>query len=175
MDREADSYDLFSKLSENGYRFVIRLCYNRVIEEGQVRKLFDFMDQVEVYAERDVQLSKRTQSKGLTQKRIHPGRETRVANLSIGASQVTFKRGEHLNKSLPETLVLNVVKIFEPKPPNGEKPIEWLLVTTETIESKEEVLKVVDYYRKRWIIEEYFKALKTGCSLEKRLFESANA
>jgi hypothetical protein len=29
-------------------------------------------------------------------------------------------------------------------------------------------LQIVDWYRARWTIEEYFKALKTGCALEKR-------
>jgi hypothetical protein len=30
-------------------------------------------------------------------------------------------------------------------------------------------------YRSRWVIEEYFKALKTGCSIEKRQLESYEA
>jgi hypothetical protein len=37
------------------------------------------------------------------------------------------------------------------------------------------LLRIVDIYRKRWIIEDYFKALKTGCSLEKRQVDSYEA
>ena len=34
---------------------------------------------------------------------------------------------------------------------------------------------MVDFYRARWVIEEYFKALKTGCSLEKRQLETKDS
>jgi hypothetical protein len=32
-----------------------------------------------------------------------------------------------------------------------------------------------DLYHRRWLVEEYFKALKTGCSLERRQVESYSA
>ena len=32
----------------------------------------------------------------------------------------------------------------------------------------DEALAVVDHYRARWVIEEFFKTLKTGCAIEKR-------
>ena len=35
-----------------------------------------------------------------------------------------------------------------------------------------QIAAVVDGYRCRWVIEEYFKALKTGCNYEAREFES---
>jgi hypothetical protein len=52
------------------------------------------------------------------------------------------------------------------------EPIDWTLLTQEPIDTAEQILKIVDYYRGRWMIEEYFKALKTGCSFEKRQLES---
>ena len=57
----------------------------------------------------------------------------------------------------------------------SEPPVEWTLYTTEAISTKQQLLRVVDIYRSRWVIEEYFKALKTGCSLEKRQLESYDA
>ena len=45
-------------------------------------------------------------------------------------------------------------------------------LTTEPIDTKENILKIVDIYRKRWLIEEYFKALKSGCAYEQRQLES---
>ena len=50
--------------------------------------------------------------------------------------------------------------------------MEWQLVTSEPIGTQEQVLRVVDWYRGRWLIEEFFKALKTGCAYEKRQLES---
>ena len=48
-------------------------------------------------------------------------------------------------------------------------------VRTEPIATRQQVEKVVDAYRARWTIEEYFKALKTGCAFEKRQLESFTA
>jgi hypothetical protein len=36
----------------------------------------------------------------------------------------------------------------------------------------DQVAAVVDHYRGRWTIEEFFKAIKTGCALEARQLES---
>ena len=68
-------------------------------------------------------------------------------------------------------IALNVVRVFEPEPPEGVKPIEWLLCTSEPISTSEEVARIIDWYRARWLIEEFFKALKTGCAFEKLRLE----
>jgi hypothetical protein len=56
--------------------------------------------------------------------------------------------------------------------PKGIEPICGYLVTNEPITTKKQVAAVVDAYRTRWVIEELFKALKTGCQFEKRQLES---
>jgi hypothetical protein len=43
-----------------------------------------------------------------------------------------------------------------------------MLFTSEAVSSLAEATSVVDHYRARWVIEEFFKALKTGCAFEKR-------
>ncbi len=68
-----------------------------------------------------------------------------------------------------------VVRAWEPTPPAGEAPVEWLLYTSEAISTDEQIRAVVEGYRTRWVIEEYFKALKTGCAFESRQLESAHA
>lgn len=67
---------------------------------------------------------------------------------------------------------MNFVRVWEPEPPEGEDHIEWRLRTTEAIETPDQILAVVDAYRSRWVIEEFFKALKTGTVYEKRQVES---
>lgn len=57
----------------------------------------------------------------------------------------------------------------------SEAPVEWLLLTTEPVDTLAQILRVVDHYCARWLIEDYFKALKTGCSLEKRQSGSYHA
>jgi hypothetical protein len=65
--------------------------------------------------------------------------------------------------------------VYEPKPPQGQEPIEWVLYTTEPVSSASDVGDVVDIYRARWLIEECNKAIKTGCRYQERQFESRDA
>jgi hypothetical protein len=72
-------------------------------------------------------------------------------------------------------LRVNLVRVHEVEVPSGEEPVEWWLITSEPIATCSDVESIVDIYRHRWKIEEYFKALKSGCSYEKRDFESRDA
>jgi hypothetical protein len=73
------------------------------------------------------------------------------------------------------SLQLNVIHVFERHPPRGEPAVEWFLLTNLPIATPEEIAFAVDCYRGRWTIEEYFKALKTGCQYERRQLESAHS
>jgi len=94
---------------------------------------------------------------------------------------VTIKRSREKNCSvldredLPQTLTVNLVEAVELNPPQGEEPVRWLLLTSEPIDTPEQIVRVVDIYKKRWLIEEFFKSLKTGCRLEDRQIKSAAA
>ena len=64
------------------------------------------------------------------------------------------------------------MSVWEVDAPAGEEPVEWRLITSEPIDTLSQVLRIVDIYRTRWLIEEFFKALKTGCAYEQRQLES---
>ena len=68
-----------------------------------------------------------------------------------------------------------MVEVKEIGTPAKETPINWILVTNESIETAEDILRVINIYRSRWTIEEYFKAIKTGCSYTKRQHDSAQS
>ena len=91
------------------------------------------------------------------------------------ACRVSLKRPRHFSAALPEALEVNVVVVREIDPPENQPAVSWTLITSEPIESEEDIAWIVDAYRARWVIEELFKALKTGCSFEKRQLESFNA
>lgn len=96
----------------------------------------------------------------------------RTTTLHVAALPVALARPGKLPCAVPATLETHVVYVFEPHPPPGADAIEWLLYTSEPIGTPEEVAFVVDAYRSRWVVEEFFKALKTGCAYQQRQLES---
>lgn len=183
MDREADDYWLFHNLTTKAERFVVRArikgARTRMLADDDFRQLHEAVASMEMAVERDAKLSKRTKHRSPTQDIIHPPRESRATRLNIAARSLTLKRPKrHPTQSkarraatLEPTIALNVVRVWEPSPPVGEQPVEWVLLTTDPIATEEQILRIVDRYRTRWTIEEYFKALKTGCAYESRQLE----
>ena len=171
MDREADDYQMFDALILDGHRFVARCQYNRRLEtELGGEKLHDLFAHVSATIDREIPLTRRKSKKDPVAEKIHPARLVRVAKLSVAGATVALKRPKprpHDTNPSP-TVTINVVRVWEPDPPEGEAGVEWYLYTTEPISTPEQVLAVVDYYRARWVIEEYFKAIKSGCDFEKR-------
>src|SRR5262249_16956933 len=59
-------------------------------------------------------------------------------------------------------VALTVVDARETCEPEAGEAIHWRLLTTLTVTNVEEARRVVDLYRMRWIIEEFFRTLKTA-------------
>jgi hypothetical protein len=180
MDRECDSYGLWNWMVENHHDFVIRVSWNRSVEtEDGIRRMFDLLAEKgdEPWAvERSVRISRRGKPVGNPKyKKKFPARDSRMVQLGIRAMPVSLKRNKYWGDSAAEHLNLNIVHVQEINPPDGEIPIEWHLMTTLKVDTAAQAAEVVDTYRGRWLIEEYFKALKTGCSFEKRQLESYHA
>lgn len=178
MDREADAYELLAELSAENHRFIVRLNFDRAVDTTIGRgRISDVMKRSRTLLTRDVNLSARTPRKDDAPSRgkKHPYRRTRAAKLSISAASVTIRRPAHVRGNVSNTLCVNVVRVHEKNVGRGIEPVEWRLVTTEPIDSADDVAAIVDGYRARWLIEEYFRALKQGCAYEKRQLESKHA
>lgn len=170
MDREGDIYDAFSTMVAQKQRFVIRALSNRtlVTEDTEYTRLFDAIDGLPAIYRESINVSARNGAAPPDQKKLHPPRSARIAEVCATACPVTIKRTRHSAKDFPATTPVNLVHVFEPNPPEKQSPVEWLLMTNEPIETPEDIRKVVAIYRQRWLIEEFFKAIKTGCAFEKR-------
>jgi hypothetical protein len=170
MDREADIYELMSALTKEGVGFIIRSGQNRLVEGG---KLFEQMDWAPMQFRREVKLSARSGKRPPESRRSHPAREGRSADLVVSACRMSVQKPTSaVDLGLPNAIEINVVRVLEVSPPPGEEPVEWRLFTTEPIETQVQIEEIVDAYRARWVIEEYFKALKTGCNYERSQLES---
>ena len=69
---------------------------------------------------------------------------------------------------------MNVVLVLEKNAPKGTAPIQWILLTSLPVTTMEEAYQIIDDYEHRWLIEEYHKVLKTGCSVESHALRTAD-
>lgn len=76
-------------------------------------------------------------------------------------------------KDVSSSLVVHALHAKEVEVPEGAVGVEWYLLTSEPLQTEADCLAVLAIYEARWLIEELFKALKTGCGYEKRQEESA--
>jgi hypothetical protein len=170
-DAESDVFEFISQMLEADAAFVIRSGRpTRPIEsEGIECTIQEAADSVAERYRRKIELSPREHSK--TQARIrskrHPARAARSTSIAAGAVEVVIPRPNGSQATMPD-LVVSCVHVWEPTPTKGQPPVEWTLLTNQPVTTREELARVIDIYRKRWLIEEYFKALKSGCAIERR-------
>lgn len=179
-DREGDSYELLWQLIDKGERLIIRVRVDRRGRKaGVIDSAWSTIRQIAVgcegVLERQVPLSRRKATGMPAADKAHPPRKMRLANLRFSATRIVIPRPQYMRDPVPRELEVNLVRVLETDPPPGEQPVEWMLYTTEPIDTPEQVADVVDKYRTRWVIEEFNAALKTGCAYEERQFESRQA
>jgi hypothetical protein len=174
MDREGDQYSVLSAMAETKRSYVIRSFQDRRLAGADEARLRAVASAAKVTFRREVPLSPRPKLFGPKGQR-HPARRYRIARLSFAAASVELRRTADARDASAATLRVNVIHVFERKPPEGEPGVEWFLLTSLPVDTADAIAFAVDCYRARWTIEEFFKALKTGCQFEKRQLESAHS
>lgn len=177
-DSEADNFTLLSNMLDAGCRFVTRMARDRrarSCDDEPWMRVSAATGAAEHIAEREVPLSARGEHRPPKTLKKFPARDARVATLRFAAMPIQLKRPPYLDQRYPAALKVNVVHVYEYDAPAGVEPVEWFLFTTDPVGTRDEVLAVVDVYRRRWVIEEYFRAVKTGCAYEQRQLETRHA
>ncbi len=98
-------------------------------------------------------------------------RQARTARVALSYGQLRLLAPDKRENVLPSLRVW-VVRVWEVDPPEGVEPLEWVLLTSVPVESVAQAWERVGWYRRRWIVEDYHQALKTGCRMEQRQVES---
>jgi len=171
-DREADEFSWMANIIGRGGRFVVRQTKERRLadDDEAATKLNELLSAAHpIRATRTVSFETTSTSGG--RRRRKQARQGRSTTLGVHALSTTVRR-PGISRATDKTLDVNIVIVREVEPPEGQAPIEWRLLTTEPIETEADVLRVVDAYRARWLIEEYFKAIKTGCNYERLQLET---
>jgi hypothetical protein len=158
-DREADFFEQFASCPANVQQ-IVRVCQNRRVKSGSEGEasvlLFDYIDTLPEQGRFTVDVP------------AAPGRKARTAELALRFSPVVLRKPLHgAAHDLPETVVLNLVDVHEVSPPEDGEPLHWRLLTTHSVIGLEDARRIIDLYRLRWKIEEFFRTLKTaGFDLE---------
>jgi len=152
-DRESDIYEHFARRPSHVH-LIVRACQNRTIETGdadQTNLLFAQVDSLPEQGRIEVKIP------------AAPGRKARTAELAIRFSRVVLCKPLHgAAPDLPATIALTVVDVRETSTPQDGKPVHWRLLTTHTVANLGEARRIVDLYRMRWTIEEFFHTIKTA-------------
>lgn len=165
-DQGADTFEFLEAETHSGRRFVIRSKHSRKIQVGhdpgaRFDRLREHLRGLPAMGGRVADLQ------------AHKTRKKRRARLLVSAAPVLVHRphakaGNHGNQPLK----MWAVRVWEVYPPKGEQPVEWFLLTNEPVTTLADADRVITWYQLRWIIEEYHKAMKTGCSMEQLQFRS---
>jgi len=158
-DREADIYESFERCAQQRIDFIIRAQSDRTLAEED-HSAFEAVAKADVLGTFELEV------------RSRPDRTALTAQLEVRAKTVTLKGVWRPGGDRPP-LTLQVVEAREVNPPAGEKPIHWVLFTSLPTDRFAEARRILARYAKRWLIEEFHKALKSGANIEKSELETA--
>ena len=169
MDREADFFELFDAQRRIGrVDVLVRAKHDRRLGEG-VSKLFATLRNAPADGHVEIDIARVSARPKASRKQARPARTARIARAEVHYRALT----------LPSTVAgrapvtLWAVHVRETAPPEGEKPLEWFLLTSVRVESIEAALETIGHYLRRWRVEDFFRVLKSGCRAEHLGFHSA--
>jgi Transposase DNA-binding/Transposase DDE domain len=164
-DRESDIYEFFQEAQELETLFVVRAAWNRHLESNEeYPRLWDYIEGLKSFGKISVEVPEADK------------RRARTALIDIKFGKFTLgtpQRWRREGKKALEPICLEAVYLIEQTPPEGEKPLEWMLLTNIAVTTLEEALEIVEYYKCRWSIETFHKILKSGCTVEKCRLQTA--
>lgn len=168
-DRAADDYEVYLRAHRNGCGWVTRasrLNRNVQLVTGEATTLEEWLATAPVVACLQVQVPRQG------------NRPARTAQVELRYTPFLMpppsRSTEYIREHAPaEPLKMWCVQILETDPPAGVEALEWVLITSEPVTTIEQALEIIEHYKKRWGVEEYHKALKTGCHVQERYYQTA--
>jgi hypothetical protein len=180
-DSEADIYELLAAAAEPGLDWIVRACQDRALlrektaeNSGEnapaARLLMEAVAAQAVLFTNTISVRGRKPKVACETRARRQARVSRQAEVEVRALRVTLRPPYRPDRQLPPVEV-NVVLVRERAAPAREEPVEWLLLTSLPIDSADAVREVIECYTVRWLIEVFFRTLKSGCRIEARRFE----
>ena len=147
-DREADILELMQRAHTLGHPadYLLRAQHNRCLPQGG--KLWPAVLAATPLGDIEFTLPER------------PNRPARAVRQTLHAHPVDLPDGQ--GGMMPVTCLI----ARETGVPEGQKAVEWRLLTNRVVATLEEAAQLIDWYRCRWEIETLFHVLKNGCRVE---------
>ncbi len=166
-DSAADITEFLDYEAEHDRAYVVRSQHNRWVflwQGGRKRrrKLHHLARSLPAVFARQVTVS------------AQPGQPARTAQVSVAwveAHIVPPRQARGYERGVP--LQVWILRAWEENPPAGVEPLEWILLTNVPVTNVAEATERLDWYASRVVVEEYHKAQKTGCDIERMQFEHA--
>jgi Transposase DNA-binding len=171
-DSLSDTFEYMAFEVTQGRHFLLRARENRRLAKplSGPSHLFEAVRQLDVAGEHKVRVREAPPQK--TGRKPRPGRTARTTTVNIAFAPVRIARpGRQLGEYHSKSLDLWAVRAWESVTPEGEEPLEWILLTNCPVLTLKDALERINWYELRWIVEEYHKGMKTGCSIESLQFE----
>lgn len=162
-DRESDIYAEWATLPADNFHLLTRVMHDRAVM-GVSGTLFNAAEGFAFAGTRTVAL------------RLTAKRTPREAVLSLRFGTVAISRPPRPGiKGLPDSVSLQLVEAVERNPPAGAEPVHWRLLTTHAVADQAKAWQIVDWYRQRWLVEQFFRTLKRqGFRIEDSQIENAD-
>ena len=161
-DRESDIFAQWAKMPEPDFHLITRSMHDRRLTTGE--GLYAAAERFAFTAKRLVALPEREQK-----------RKARPAWLSLRFGKVELARPRNTrDRNLPKSVSLTLVDVIERDCPTGTEAVHWRLLTTHEVTDAETAWQIVDWYKMRWTIEQFWRLLKLqGLRLEDSQIETA--
>jgi len=155
-DREADIFEFLLEAAQERASYVVRAAQDRrLMVKGET--LWRHLKQCAVAGNLSVEVAR---------KKKEP---TRTARVGVRYERVEVRPPQRLKKVRMEPwepVWVWAVYVTEENPPPGVTPLEWMLLTNIEVADFKAAVKRIEWYVLRWLIEIYFKILKSGCRVE---------
>lgn len=153
FDREGDITEVFDKVRQLQHTGVlVRAAHNRSLDQNSER-LWARLEAQPISFEQKIDLPETSK------------RSARKAKLVVRFCPVYLRTPYRFDNRDP--LLVYAVYATEIDCPEGETPLEWMLLTTEVVADAQMAATILRWYSYRWHVEEYHKILKSGCQVER--------
>jgi hypothetical protein len=147
-DREGDIYEQFASIPDERTHLIIRSRDNRRLSNGG--KLFEHLAVQPSAGSYNIEVVKD----------IRKEVESRTATVEVRFCKIRIAKPQLLKKvGVAGEIELNAVEVREVNGPAGSS-ILWRILTTHTVNTYEDAVRIINNYRQRWYIEQLFRLLK---------------